>query len=240
MTWRNFLDKVKRYFWFSKSEIRAFVVSALVFAFVWSFNNGRIELEDLLVSLVLVVVVMFVHHAGQRLWGLKRGFRVEQRLWWYGLVASLILAFISYGRIKFLAASSTLIYMLYGHRLGAFRYGPNLKEFAAVCLAGPVANILFGTFFKQLANMGVFPVFIADPVFKLSLVFAAWNLLPIPPLDGSRILYSSRLFFAFLFGAISSYVLMIVFLNVYSYVFACLFGVISWFVSYVFFEKGIS
>lgn len=236
MSWNNYLSKVKKYFWFNKLEFRAFFVSVVVFAFVWSLNNGRIELENFLVSLVLVGVVLFVHHSGQRLWGLRLGFRVEQKLWWYGIIISLILAFISFGSFKFLAASSTLIFMLQGHRLGAFRYGPNLKDYAAVCLAGPVSCILFGVFFKQLSTMGLFPVFFADSVFKLCLILAVCNLVPVPPLDGSRILYSSRLFFAFLFGAVAGYVALFYFFQIYSFIFAVLIGVLVWFLFYVFFE----
>ena len=241
MTWNNYWSKVKKYFSFNRFEIRAFFLTTFILAFIWSFDKWGVKTFDFkaglfnyVIALLLIGSALFVHHAGQKLWGLRKGFRVQQRLWWYGLIFSLLLVFLTDGKVKFLAASG--IFMLKGHRLGAFRYGTNIRTYAAICLAGPIANILFGTFFKQLVIIGLLPASIGNPIFTVNMLFAVWNLIPIPPLDGSRILYSSRLLFAFLFGAIAGYVILIQF-NIYSYIFAALIGVLTWFLFLVFFEK---
>lgn len=68
------------------------------------------------------------------------------------------------------------------------------KDIMLVGLAGPLANIIFA--FILAAMFRLFPVlhspFIAEVVFGsilVNLVLAAFNLIPIPPLDGSRILF---------------------------------------------------
>lgn len=72
------------------------------------------------------------------------------------------------------------------------------QAMAFVALAGPVSNILMAVFWALLARLGVMLheiEFIAMPLIysgvagiSINLVLALINLLPIPPLDGSRIL----------------------------------------------------
>jgi Zn-dependent protease len=72
------------------------------------------------------------------------------------------------------------------------------KAMAVVALAGPVSNILMAVFWALLARVGVIfheYEFISLPLIysgvagiSINLVLALINLLPIPPLDGSRIL----------------------------------------------------
>ncbi len=72
-----------------------------------------------------------------------------------------------------------------------------LRDMALVALAGPGSNFLLAVFFalcwKLLVRFGVWeqdalgPMILLHTV-SLNLVLAAFNLLPIPPLDGSRVM----------------------------------------------------
>lgn len=72
------------------------------------------------------------------------------------------------------------------------------RDIAFVALAGPISNILMAIFWALLARLGVVFYeyeFIALPLIysgvagiSINLVLALINLLPIPPLDGSRVL----------------------------------------------------
>jgi Zn-dependent protease len=72
-----------------------------------------------------------------------------------------------------------------------------LRDMALVAIAGPVSNFLLAVFFglcwKLTVHYGVWdqaavgPMILAWTV-RLNLVLAAFNLLPIPPLDGSRVM----------------------------------------------------
>jgi Zn-dependent protease len=74
-----------------------------------------------------------------------------------------------------------------------------LQDMAVVALAGPVSNLLMAVFWALIARVGVTigagNEAIAHPLIymgvagiSINLVLALINLLPIPPLDGSRIL----------------------------------------------------
>ena len=86
---------------------------------------------------------------------------------------------------------------------------------------------------------GILSHSIGNELFVLNLSFAAWNLLPIPPLDGSKVFYYSRLTYVFIFGSIASYVFMVYFLNIYSYIYALLIGCVIWLLYYIFLERKL-
>ena len=65
-----------------------------------------------------------------------------------------------------------------------------------MALAGPLSNICIAVFFGLLirfgisAQFGVSFVYISSSIVLINLVLATFNLIPIPPLDGSKILFS--------------------------------------------------
>jgi len=246
MSLRNYIDKLKRYFWFSKEEWLSFGIAVLALSFIYSWNqwgtngfNLATGLKNYLIAAILVGITVFIHHSGQRMMALSVGMRAEQKLWWYGFLAGLILVIITNGKIKFLAATSTLAFMLPAHRLGAFRYGPGVTTISKTVLAGPLANIFFSALVKSLEWAGILSPALGQELFTLNLIFAGWNLLPIPPLDGSKVFFYSRLVYAFLFGSIVSYVIMVYVFNYYSYIVALLFGGLVWLLYYIFVEKEV-
>jgi len=246
MSWRNYWDKVTRYFAFSNEEISAFVITVLVFAFIDSFDQWGYErfdvligLKNYLISLIIVGTALFVHHAAQRLAAIRTGFRAEHKLWWHGLVLGLILVVFTRGTVELFVASGVFIHMLAAHRLGVFRYGPNIDTYAMIALWGPLANIFFATVVKTLELWTPLPLNpeIVQAIFVFNLGFAALNMLPIPPLDGSRVFFASRLTYAFVAGTIIGYVALIYFFNAYSYIFALLIGGAVWLLFLIFFES---
>jgi Zn-dependent protease len=63
---------------------------------------------------------------------------------------------------------------------------------AMVAFAGPLSNIAIAVFFGTLIKLGLFTS-LASPflyIVLINLVLAVFNLVPIPPLDGSKILFS--------------------------------------------------
>lgn len=108
MNWRNYKDKLKKYFWFSREELTHFGIVVLVLALIYSWNDWGTDTFDiafgfknLLIAILLIGITVFVHHSGQRLYALARGFRAEQKLWWHGLLIALILVMLTNGKFKF-------------------------------------------------------------------------------------------------------------------------------------------
>jgi Zn-dependent protease len=67
---------------------------------------------------------------------------------------------------------------------------------AIVAVAGPLSNLCIALFFGLLIRFGVLFqlgesfVYVATAIVFINLVLATFNLVPIPPLDGSKILFS--------------------------------------------------
>ncbi|HRH26577.1 MAG TPA: site-2 protease family protein [Parcubacteria group bacterium] len=67
---------------------------------------------------------------------------------------------------------------------------------AKVAMAGPLSNILIALFFGLLIRFGILTslgesfLYIGTMIVFINLVLATFNLIPIPPLDGSKILFS--------------------------------------------------
>lgn len=63
---------------------------------------------------------------------------------------------------------------------------------AIVALAGPLSNVAIALVFGLLVRLGITPS-LSEPfiyIVFINLVLAVFNLVPIPPLDGSKILFS--------------------------------------------------
>ncbi len=246
-SWANYKDKVVRYFPFSQSEWKGFATTVLVFAVLFSFTNWgetafdlQEGLKNLLIAIVIVGVSLFVHHAAQRLMGLWYGYRVEHRVWWIGLLVGLLAAMLSNGRVLIFAATALQAHFLPAHRLGRWRYGPSLREIGATAFMGPIASVVVAFLLYLIA-----PTFFAD-FLTFNLLFAAYNMLPIPPLDGLHVFVGSRAgyggSFAYLFTFFSFLgFFLIYFLANFSFWWSILLGMIigllGWFVFFTVAER---
>jgi Zn-dependent protease len=78
------------------------------------------------------------------------------------------------------------------YNLRAGKWGP-----ALVAISGPLSNILVAIFFSFLIRFSIFLAFVPAVfsdlcmvIVSLNVVLAIFNLVPIPPLDGSKVLFS--------------------------------------------------
>ena len=141
-------DKVKRYFAFSNEEIKGMVVATLIIGFIISFKewgygdkfDALVGLRNLFSSIMIVALAMLAHQTGQRIVGLHVGFRVEWRMWLYGLMIGLILVLVSRGNLWFIAPGGIIVHHMKQHRIGYFRYGVNKWALAMIAASGAIAN----------------------------------------------------------------------------------------------------
>jgi Zn-dependent protease len=243
-------DKIKRYFKFSKDEVLALIITILAYAFIISFRQwgptpGKVELayglKNMFLGILIMTITVIPHISLQRISGLNVGFRVEYKPWIYGIIFSFIICIITNGYVWFLfLPGGIFIHLLSAHRLGYFRYGLNMMAHALIAFAGPLANIIIAIIFKILHS--ILP---GNPllgkIVLVNMLFAVFSLLPIPPLDGSRIFFQSRMGYAFLLGLTIG---ITVFLNTNLNILLIILGSIvvaslAWFVYYYSFERKL-
>lgn len=242
----DLIDKVKRYYKFTRSEVKGLVISILITAFIFSFNEWGPGAEfNLLYGLVnffnaiLIVTISFlVHFSGQRVWSLATGYKHEFQMWSIGLGISLVLAFLTRGAVWwFIVPGGFIVHHLAGHRLGWFRYGINYWAIGLIAFAGPLANIIFAIIFKLISGFVSSPFI--DKVTIFNIIFAVISLLPIPPLDGSKIFFAARMLYVFTVSlTVAAAFLLISNIPIWIAVLGS-FGiaVILWLLYYVFFES---
>lgn len=240
----DLLDKTKKYYRFTPHELRSLVISIVAIAFIISFKDwGTAKFDfgmgmfNLFNAVLIVALSVIVHDFGQRIFGLASGYRVEFRMWSFGLIIALIAAFISNGNLWLIVPGGFMLHLIAGHRLGWFRYGINYVGQALVALAGPLFTLMLIILLKVL--YAFFPNPLIQKAIIFNVVYAITSLLPIPPLDGSKIYFGSRMIYAFSLPAIAvATILMIVNIPIFfSLVLSLLVAVVLWLVYYITFER---
>jgi len=246
---RSFLYDVKKKFRFNRDEIKGIALAIIILGFCLGFDDGQETfrlaywLFHLVNSLLLMTLTVLVSISGMKLYGLHKGYMVEFKPWYFGLAITLIVTILSNGFLWWIMLPGGLVvHHLAGQRLGKFRYGINYYDLAWISLAGPLANIILATLIKNIDLYLPFLVinteFLAT-VFLVNWVYAFFTFLPIPPLPGTNMLYASRLTYSYVAGSILGYLVLILTLQVYSFIWALLFGGVVWLVYLLKFEKAV-
>ena len=239
-------DKIRKYYKFTPYELKGIIISTFVIAFIISFKEwGAVKFDvgvglfNLFNAILIVALSILVHDAGQRIWGLAIGFRVEYRMWSLGLLIALIAAFVSNGGFWLIIPAGFMIHHLAGHRLGYFRYGLNYFGQAMVALAGPLFTMMLIILLKII--YALYPTPLIQKAIVFNVVYAITSMIPIPPLDGSKIYFGSRMLYAFVMPTISiATILMVVSVPVFlALVLSFLVGVVLWMTYYITFERKI-
>jgi len=243
---RDFLDAVRRHLSFSRQEWVGLIVTTLVFAVIASFTqwggtafDAAEGVRNLAIAIIICGTGVFIHHLGQKLAAIRMGLTAEIKVWWYGLLGGLLITLISNGAAQVYVASGVFIHHLPIQRLGRFRYHAGVWEWAKVALWGPLACVLFAGFIKSIQLwLMPFNQVLVDQVFTFNMLYAAYCLLPFPPLEGSRIFYASRSLYVFAFATFVSYLSMIALLGYYSYLIALTVGTAAVIAYYFMFERS--
>ena len=200
-------NRIKKYFDFNSEEIQSIIISVLILAFVVSFREWGVDkfdlaygIKNLLDSVLIVGLALIVRISIQKIDALRRGYRLEWKLSFYGLLVSLALVFISNGLLFVLIPGGIIVHMMDRMRIGKFRYGLNRFDVALIGFSGVLSNIVLAMFFK--AMMLVSSSNLLDKAVLINVLMAVFAMLPIHPLEGSRMFVASRLTYFFTMGCI--------------------------------------
>ena len=167
----------------SSIEVRDLLISWLVLGFCFALVLFHtFSLNGFVIALSALGAGFICHELSHKFVAQKLGFQAEFRLWQTGLIIALACAFISrfmFSSGGFLFAAPGAVYIL---------SSTPRREGGLISLAGPTANIVLAFIFYAVARYGSgFAVAVGTYGVIINLFLAAFNLLPIPPLDGSKI-----------------------------------------------------
>ncbi len=232
-------ERIKRDFRFEKDEITSLIISSVAFGFIFFYGYLSDTLANLIIAIAVVAVCILFHVSAQKIVGLHLGIKVEYKLWWYGILASLIAVLISGGKIWWIVLPGGVACSIIAkYRMGRFQFGLNYVILGTIGWTGPIASIVLGSIAKNLNLYTPITLPFFDLLFKFSLVYAIFSLIPIPPLDGHYTFFAGRLTYAFVAASISVYCLLILLLGVYSFIWAIIGGFLIYLIYLVTFELG--
>ncbi|MBI2548411.1 M50 family metallopeptidase [Candidatus Woesearchaeota archaeon] len=236
----EYIARLKQYYPFTKKELKDHLIVVVAFAFMIGFDDGSESFQlghwlvNFLLTAVVVALVILIHETGHRMFALGSGYRSDFNLWPTGLIIGLIVTFITRGKFWILIPGGLVLHHMTYQRLGGFRYGLSTHWTGVTALFGPIYNIVAAMLVKQIMNMagieqGQFPL--VDLFILINFAYAAYSLIPIPPLDGFFAFMGSRLTYIFGFAAAAGYVILYV-LGVFSLIGALVIAGIVWWVFY--------
>ncbi len=187
---------MKKEKYFSKKEIRDLLISVAVLGFLFSFYLRVFVTEfvlsflaNWLVSCLIVGLAFIGHELAHKFVAIRYDLKAEYVLWPQGVIISLAVFLLSGGNLIFAALGYVSISTFYPTRLGYRYVSLSLEEAGIISASGPVANLVIALIssifapFSELASLSM----------NLNLMLAIFNLLPFPPLDGSKVFIWSRI-----------------------------------------------
>ena len=185
---------------FSPGEISSIIIAWLVLSIAITYQNfvglftGIGSTEIVIAGFVATATGFIIHEMGHKFVAIRRGYVAHFRLWMWGLLLTLFIVVFSGGGIVFGAPGAVYIAPVattayYGYESATRPRDPE-QENMVISAAGPGINLVFAVSFLALvfaAPLGSFLSTIAQFGFALNVGLGSFNMLPVPPLDGSKI-----------------------------------------------------
>jgi Zn-dependent protease len=163
---------------FTKNEIRDLLISLLVLSLIFgSFNFSLLP-----VTIFIVLIAFFSHEMSHKFVAMHYGCEAEYKMWPFGLAMGLVTSLFG-----FTIAAPGAVYISPYKKGFAFKVANLTKRnYAIISLSGPLVNIVLASLL--LAINLLYPLSLLAMTARISFFLAMFNLLPIPPMDGSKVM----------------------------------------------------
>jgi len=181
------------------SLLLAWAVLSFCFALRWTYDLWSFLLAFAISSLT-VGLGFVLHELSHREVANRLGCKAEFRLWPTGLVFALALALLTHGDVVFAAPGAVHIHPLV--LASVFDEKEVRKSFGVISLIGPLTNYALAIAFLALSFLGFGSLYAMTCYigFSVNVWLALFNMLPIPPLDGSKVLNWSKVIWVSVFA----------------------------------------
>ncbi len=178
---------------FSQKEIKDIVCSTLAIGFIFTYSSGFSISLFLMMS--LVVALSFIpHELAHKFVAVKYGCFAQYQMWKSGLILALFMTvFLGF---VIIAPGAVVIYPVVRTGAGIRQISLTARQNALISAAGPAMNIMIALLFLPLASQNVF----FSTIVWINSFLAVFNLLPFPPLDGSKIIWYNFLMWGAMIG----------------------------------------
>lgn len=209
------------------------LLSAVVIGVALNFRDwvtmGLVEIDYMLASFFLVVIIAFIlivlRTLTQKYIAYRQGYLTTYTVHKWGLPISIFITFFFSGAIPYVAPGELRITPSKRMRLGAFRYGMNNVDLALIGIAGTVICVLAMILVKPFWFMT--NSLLVHKVVATTAAIAIGGLIPINGSEGFRMLYFRRWLWVWVTLFTVIYFVLILSVNIFSYVIALILGFIG-------------
>jgi len=185
--------------YFSSTEIRDIAISTIALGIIFSIGRG-ISVASVAIITVIVALSFIPHELAHKFTAIRYKCFARYEMWKNGLIFALLLAIATGGSFTFAAPGAVVIYTAYRSNYGIHHVKLSSRQNGIISIAGPATNLVIALAFRIFA-----PQFVLTASIVQINTFLAWfNLLPIPPLDGSKIIWWNIAAWLLLFGTASA------------------------------------
>ena len=171
-----------------KKETRDLFISIMVISIVFSLSN--FSLESIIYSLFVIGIAFVCHEMAHRETAKKFGAYAKYVMWPTGILIALLLGIVSNGRIIFAAPGAVYISAIKSARWKTEYTNLKNEEYGIISVAGPLANLGLSLIFIFLN--AIYPLTLFSMAIRINIFLAFFNMLPIPPFDGYKVMRWDR------------------------------------------------